>query len=168
MRNIFGACVTHAEIARAGFFPYQWRNQNVLWHVPILSHYSKINYEFPNRMTGGLKKNKRRNSLAASSLGPRSPTRFSTREPSEARLTSETSRISRTVFLCLHLNRVFWALTFKESVSDLLLVFALMWSHIWHNLKWTHTHLVFQKRLICDLSRYVTYDSNQAQSQIVT
>ena len=68
----------------------------------------------------------RRSSLVASSLGPSSPSGFSTREPSEARLTSETSRISRTVFLCLHLNRVFWAVTFKESLSDLLLVCALM------------------------------------------
>ena len=54
MTNISGACVTHAEIARAGFFPYQWRNQNVLRHVP-LSHYSEINNEFPNRMRSALK-----------------------------------------------------------------------------------------------------------------
>ena len=36
-----------------------------------------------------------RSGLAASSLGPSSPSGFSTREPSEARLTSETSRISK-------------------------------------------------------------------------
>ena len=37
----------------------------------------------------------RRSSLAASPLGPSSASGFSTREPSEARLTSETFRISK-------------------------------------------------------------------------
>ena len=73
-----------------------------------------------------LRKLFRLSSSAASSLGPSSSSGFSTREPSVARLTSETSRFSRTVFLCLPLNRVFWAVTLKESLSDLLFVFALM------------------------------------------
>ena len=42
-----------------------------------------------------LRKEFRWSSLAASSLGPTSPSGFSMREPSEARVTSETSRISK-------------------------------------------------------------------------
>ena len=73
-----------------------------------------------------LRKEFRWSSLAVSSLGPRSRSGFSTREPSETRLTSETSHISKDRISLFAFESNVLGTTFKESLSDLLLVFALM------------------------------------------